>query len=115
MPKTPQAKPQTQPAPKPGPGSAPATAPVGGWTPPTDFEAAMQAERLAFALIATMIGNAGKCPARLCRQHGRCMNAAATGRCNVLLPDWGEDLAYAARHFLRRFVEQSPPGPAEPF
>ena len=97
-----------QAGPRPGPSTEPKPAPgrVGGWTAPTDFEAAMQAEKLAFALLATMIGNAKSCPARLCRQHGRCMNAAATGLCKVPMPDWAQDLAFAARHFLRRFVEE---------
>ncbi|MBX3529540.1 MAG: hypothetical protein KF849_02970 [Rhizobiaceae bacterium] len=101
MPQKAKAKPQAQPAPKPAP--EPTT--VAGLSV-ADFESAMQAEKLAFALFATMIGNAGKCPARLCRQHGRCMNAAATGLCSVPMPDWVDDLAYAARHFLRRFVEE---------
>lgn len=68
-----------------------------------DDDLAFQAERFAWALVATMMGDFRRCKRRSCRQAARCMSVADNTICMVDRPNWANDMARALRRFAYGF------------
>jgi hypothetical protein len=86
-------------------GPVPPPQPPVPWAPESELEIAIRVERLAIAMLTTMTGGYRSCSNRSCRRLERCLSSARTDLCKVPHPDWLADLAYSARHVLRRFVD----------